>query len=245
MPVSIAPGDTVVFCGDSITDQGVFGPAINGINLLVTPRQSGASRATTRANMARGSSRGVAASVPQQPIKAIISGTPGDTVASIAGNVANRITNHNPDVLVLFVGVNDALTATNLAAFNASYDSILSQVAAFADIPTLVLSIFVIGEQWATPGPVWNNSFDPPPSNPGFTPSIAQYDTEIQTAVADTTLTDCDYLDLRPPTLAYEVANNTPEPGAANGILTTDNVHPTRRGQVFISNLVVAECVVS
>ena len=109
MSIPVGPGDTVVFVGDSITDQGCFGPAIDAINLLLTPRLSGAADMPRggRADMARGSSRAIAASVAAQPIHAIISGVPGNTVEDIASNVSGRITDYNPDAVVMFAGVND------------------------------------------------------------------------------------------------------------------------------------------
>jgi len=242
--IPIAPNDIVVFCGDSITDQGVFRPAIDAINLRLTPRRPGGSIAVVRSRIpSRG---GVSVSVPRQPIRPIISGTPGDTAESIAVNIPGRITNFNPDAVVLFVGVNDALTATPLATFNAAIDTILAGIAAYdATTPTMVLSIFTAGEQWSA-GPVWDNALDPPPSNPGYTPSIAQLDAEKVTAIADSTLTTAEYLDLRAAALAFLAAHNTPAPGAHDGFLTSDGVHPLIPfGQVFISDLVVAGMAVS
>lgn len=242
--IPINPGDVIVFCGDSITDQGVFRPAVAMINESITPRVSaGAIAAGGGASVARGGGA-FCATVPLQPIVPIMSGTPGDTASSIASNVTGRITSHNPDAVVLFVGVNDCLTATPLANFNASLDTILADIAAFADIPVMMLSIFVLGEQWAA-GPVWDNHFDPPPGNPGFTPSIVQYDNETQTAIADTTLSQAEYLDLRGPTLTLESIINAPAPGAALGVLTLDQVHPNGRGQIWISQLTVAGMAVS
>lgn len=242
--IPISGGDRVVFCGDSITDQGVFRPAVLAINEQLSARRPGAGYVVSGRTVAAGG-RGVAATVPRQPIVAIMSGVPGDEISSIAANIPGRITNYNPDVVFLFVGVNDCLVATPLANFNASYDSVLAGIRAYGDIPVCCLSIFEIGEQWVS-GPLrWDNNYDPPPSNPGFTPSIAQYDTQIQTAVNDSTLSDAEMLDLRAPTLVQEAALNTPEPGAASGVLTVDGVHPNPRGQNWISGLVVANCTVT
>lgn len=245
MPIPISGGDVVVFCGDSITDQGVFRPAVLALNEQLPDRRSAAAVAVSGRALATGSGRAVAATVPEDPIVPIMSGVPGDEISSIAANVPGRITDYNPDVVFLFVGVNDCLVATPLANFNASYDTVLAGIRAYADIPVCCLSIFEIGEQWVS-GPLrWDNHYDPPPSDPTFTPSIAQYDTQIQTAVTDSTLSNAEFLDLRAPTLAYEAAHNTPEPGAADGVLTYDGVHPNARGQNWISGLVVANCVVT
>lgn len=245
MPIPISSGSRVVFCGDSITDQGVFGPAIIAINEQLPDRLPARARATSGRAFAGGAQRAVCATVPREPIVAIISGVPGDTIASIAANVPGRITNYNPDVVFMFIGVNDCLHATALAPFNADYDTVLAAIAAYGDIPVCCMSIFEIGEQWVS-GPLrWDNHYDPPPSNPSFTPSIAQYDSEIQTAIADSTLSAAEFLDLRAPTLVYEGAHNTPEPGAPDGVLTYDGVHPNARGQNWISGLVVANCNVT
>jgi lysophospholipase L1-like esterase len=245
MPIPVAPDNVVVCCGDSITDQGVFKPAIDQINLALTPRQTAGSVAQGGVAVAVGGGA-VCATVAQRPIRAVISGTPGDTAEQIALSVGPRITDHNPNVVILFVGVNDALVATPLATFNAAMDTILAGIAAYNPAtPTLIVSIFTAGEQWLA-GPVWDNALDPPPSNPGYTPSIAQLNTEQQTAIADSTLTHCQFLDLRGPTLAYEAANNLPAPGAHDGILTSDGVHPLiPKGQNFISSLVVATMAIS
>ncbi len=244
MPIAIAPNDIVVFCGDSITDQGVFTPAINLINDRLTPRRHNAGIAAVRTSIPAVGARGNG-SVPLLPIRPVISGTPGDTASSIASNVPGRITNFNPDAVVLFVGVNDALSATPLATFNTAMDTILAGIAAYdATTPTEVLSIFTAGEQWTT-GPVWDNALDPPPSNPGYTPSIVQYATESQQAITDSSLTHAEFLDLRAPTLVYEAANNLPMPGSGSGVLTLDGVHPNARGQSWISGLTVAGMTIS
>lgn len=241
MPIPVSGGDRIVFCGDSITDQGVFNPAVAMINEQLSDRVSCPAVAVSgRAFAPSAAQRAVSATAPQNPIVPIMSGVPGDEISSIAADIPGRITNYNPDVVVLFVGVNDCLVATNLASFNSSYDTVLAGIASYGNVPTMCVSIFEINEQWVS-GPVrWDNHYDPPPSNPSFTPSIAEYDSEIQTAVDDTTLTQAEFLDLRADTLVYESQINTPEPGAADGVLTSDGIHPTPKGQYWISSLVVA-----
>ena len=181
-------------------------------------------------------------------INAINQGHGQKQIADCLANIDTWILATNPEVLVLEFGRNDVapplppFTPTPLVDFRASYDAVLDQtLAAFPSCKIVCLSILCDGEQWAA-GPVWNNAFDPPPSNPGYTPSIAEFNAQIQAScVAHGGL----YIDLRGPALLVEAALNTPAPGAGVGPLTIDGTHPNAAGQLLMSNAVFPAFVFS
>lgn len=164
------------------------------------------------------------------------SGLGGDTVVNIASRVHERIAIYRPDVIVVEYGVNDtaAIPPTpTTGTFQAAYDSIL--VGCRAECPNaqiLCISIFVHFEQWLS-GPLrWA------PSSAG---QIDVYNSQIAASAATY---GAAYSDVRAAALLYEQANNTPEPGAAAGILTSDSLHPTSAGKILMGTTAMAQVVV-
>ena len=227
-------GTPIVFVGDSITFEGWFSAeqsTVSGTDLLadqlspvaVQPRPGSVSGTVASATGNVGS---VASVVGGNQIYAINSGVSGNKAADIAANVASRITNYNPQAIVLYVGVNDI--GGNQAAFGASYASILSQITAWNPaVPVVCLSILSYGEQWQFPPLLWYS---------GETGTqIPQYNAYIQSAAASAGAT---YVNLSTAALNYEQVHNAPQIGAFSGILTRDGIHPLAVGQRFISDLV-------
>lgn|SRR5678815_1983766 len=251
MAATVRPGDQVVFVGDSITAaawMSVTGGLVDQINAQIPvvnmPRVATVAGGAAIATLAPGARAATVAAVSTQSvIRVVNSGVPGNKAADIAADVAGRITNYNPNVVVMLIGVNDAVNVTSLASFQTSIHTILSTTrAALPSCKIVVLSILWWSEQWAA-GPVWNNFYDPPPSNPTYTPSIAEYNAILQSECAAVSGT---YIDTRAPALAYEAANNTPAPGAVQGILTQDRIHPTiPLGQVQIGNWCIGSFTVT
>lgn len=250
MAAIVNPGATFVAVGDSITAAGwptVSGGLVDQINdqipVVDEPRYSTLAGGASTSTLAGGASRASVASVAtHSTINVINSGVAGNKAADIAADVAGRITDHAPDVMVLLIGVNDAINATSLASFQTSINTILSTThSALPTCQIVVLSILWWSEQWAA-GPVWNNFYDPPPSNPTYTPSIAEYNAILQSECAAVGGT---YIDTRAPALAYEVANNTPAPGDVSGILTQDRIHPNATGQFQMGNWCIGSFTVT
>jgi len=136
------------------------------------------------------------------------------------------------------MGYNDLPAATPLAAFRASYDSIL--VGCRAECPNaqiMCISTFIGGaEQWQS-GPLrWALA-----SEFGISANyIENYNAQIAASAA---FYGAAYVDVRTPALTYESLNNTPEPGTVIGPLTVDTIHPTNAGKLLMSNQAILQVV--
>jgi hypothetical protein len=235
--MNIVAGSKVVFVGDSITAQGWFNggtePAVtgtlealinaNGLGTVVPGVTSGTPGSVTGVG---GVSRGQSV-----PFVTVNSGVSGNAAANIATDLANRVTNFNPNVVFLEVGINDAVVYfTDPTAFAASYSSILSGILAWNPATKIIcVGLIARGEQWST-GPTWGiNIYD---SN------ILQFDGIIQTIVVGAGA-NVIYADIRTPLLAYEAAHNTPAPGVLFPVVTVDGIHPIiSSGQILVSGWV-------
>ncbi len=256
MPINVSVGSKIVFVGDSITFQGWFGDSaslVGGTGLLVNQlsqplvakRGGTLAAGALRATVSVGSNPGAVSVVTGGgQINAINSGVSQNKVADIEGAIAARITDYAPIGVVLEIGVNDcrglnAGSPTPLVTFRASYDNILATVKATLPTVSIVcLSIFVVQEHWTASGGI---HFTGNPYDTGSTtPSIEQYNTEIQ---ASALAHGCTYVDIRTPAALAESIQNTPSPGAIDGILTgaADGIHPSPAGQLVMSNAVIGQ----
>lgn len=248
--ITIRPTDKVVFVGDSITEQGWFNPAVTTINTLFSTNKVYPSSATGGRAIATGGTGSVAVTANNPALQAINSGVSGDESGNISAAVATRITNYNPTVVVLAVGVNDTRSGVQTSTYRANIDTILDQtLAALPTCKIIVMSVWLIGEQWILSGgiPVFNDKLTPPPSNPTFTPWIEDMNAQL---IASAAAHGAIYCDTRTPTLAYEVAHNTPMIGTFNGVLTQttpepSGVHPLPVGQAFLSSVLMNNIIVA
>jgi lysophospholipase L1-like esterase len=239
--VNIDGGEHIVFCGDSRTNLGWFNDALTAIAATfaahATTKQRFSVNTGAPGKIRPGAAPGqVQAVTNQKGVTFVNSGVSGNVTADIAAAVPARITNLNPTMLVLWVGINDLINANSLAAFTASYQSILTQT--LAAIPTckiVTLGMWLRLEQWILSGgvPVGDNPLDPPPSNPTYTPSLAQYDAAIQAA---TVAVGGVFVQPRPDTITYWSVHNTPAPGAISGILSVDGLHQNATGAALLSD---------
>lgn len=248
MTIPVTAGTTTVFCGDSLTAEGWFSDvesAVGGTNLLVDQLSSvtvqqwpGIVTNGALVSSATGEIGSNVAVPGGGQINAINSGHGQKQIGDCLANINSWILDFFPEVLVLEFGRNDVapplppFTPTTLISFRASYDAVLDQtLAMFPDCKFVCLSILCDGELWL-PGPVWNNFFDPGTAEPGYTPSIVEFNQQIQeSCIAHGGI----YIDLRTPLLAFEVANN-PQPSTATGIATIDGTHPNASGQLLMSD---------
>lgn len=230
MTAIVRPGDTAVFVGDSITQAGwmsVAGGLVDQINAqfpVVNRPRAGALRAgATPAVLAPGARPATLAPVATQArITAINSGIAGNDTADIEAAVGPRITDHNPDVVVILIGINDVTFGVPLATIEVNYDSILSQIRAWsATVQIVCISILYYGEQWVA-GPAWDNF-------PDFDSQIDAANDAIRDLCP---LYDATFIDARADSLLYEATHNLPEPGERDGILTQDGLHPNETGQL-------------
>ena len=145
------------------------------------------------------------------------SGVNGDVISALVGNVDTRITNYNPDIIVLLIGVNNVSAGTTLNAFTTSYDTVLSQIRAWSSTVQIALvSIMCKGELYTTPPPAWANGADDA--------TIAAFNGAIQALAVTYNAT---YINIRDPLLAWEVAYD-PNPPVAQNSFTYDGIHPRR-----------------
>lgn len=154
------------------------------------------------------------------------SGIAGDRAVWLASQVHDRIASFSPDVVVVMIGINDIRVGTSSAVIGAAMGSILYGIR--AECPAaqiLVVSMFLMGEQWLS-GPLrWAPASDN---------NITAGNTQIQAAA---TTYGAAYADVRDSALLWEQANNTPEPGVDLNKLTwsVDNFHPSAPvGKVFM-----------
>lgn len=250
--IQVHDGTNVLMLGDSLTAQGYFWSQqsqVGGTNLLVdqlspvTVKQ----RFATVSGVPAKATGVLATVVPVAlggQINAINQGHGQKQIGDALANFSTWVAPFNPAVVVIEFGRNDVnpplppFIPTTLVSYRASYDAVIAQTqAAFPGVRIVCLSIFMDQEQWITVGgvPTWNNLFDPPPSNPTYTPSIVEFNVQTQQSCVNHGGT---YIDLRAPALAVEAALNTPEPGSIVGPLTIDDTHPNAAGQSLISNAV-------
>lgn len=250
--VALHPSDTVVFVGDSITHQGWYSDTqslVGGTGLLVNqilPPLVGPRRGIVTGNSGTvaASSRGgnVASVTGGGQINAVMSGVDGNKIGDIEAAISARITSFNPVAVVIEVGVNDNRglntgIPTPLATFRASYDNVLTTtISALPSVKFVCVGILLVQEHWAAGSPpiFSGNPYDVP-SGAGFTPSITQYNTEIQGSCVNH---GGQYIDVRGPAAIAESVQNTPAPGVVDGILSqpADGIHPSIAGQQLMSN---------
>jgi lysophospholipase L1-like esterase len=259
MAIPVHVGTNVDFCGDSLTAQGWFWSTqsqVGGTNLLVdqlSPATVMARVGSVSGHVASATgSIGLVSSVTGGgQINAINQGHGQQKIGDCLTNIATWILATNPQVLVLEFGRNDVgppnppFTPTTLVDFRTSYDAVLDQtLAAFPSCAIVCLSIFMKDEQWGilNGSPAFNNEFDPPFADLSYTPSIIEFNQQIQQSCVAHGGT---YIDLRTPALAVEVAQNIPLPGATTGPLTIDGTHPNAAGQLLISGAVLPAFVFS
>lgn len=247
MAVTVHYGDRIVFVGDSITAEGWWGSstvggtglAVDQINaqipIIAAPRFA---TSTGGATVVSGASPATVLSVSTQAaIDPVNSGVAGNKIANLAAAVASRVTDYNPQIIVVQVGINDVVAATGTGSFRTSYDSFLDQIRTWSSsVPIICLSVTLWGEQWAS-GPLrWNNG----PSSHDI--DLPPYNTEVQ---ASCTSHGGTYIDVYQAFLVAESIQNTPEPGIAEGVLTRDHIHPTAAGQLVMSNALMTQIVVA
>ena len=249
MSSTVRQGDTLVFVGDSLTALGWMDEAVADIQAAIPQRYVGAASVSDGTRGSVVGTPGTFTPIPYDAIVAVNSGVGQNRVANIEADITGRILQYGPTHVIVEVGRNDVnppvapFTPTTLVAFRASLDNILDTVlAADPTISITCLSIFTSGELWITSGgqPAWNNYFDPTPGS-SYTPSIAEFDAQIQASCVAHGGT---YIDLRGPALAYEAIHNVPEPGTATGTLTVDGTHPNAAGETMMSDLYMATVTV-
>ncbi len=217
MPVTISPGDTIVFAGDSITAQPIAwyaapGGFLDQVNAAFPPQS------TYRVTVV--GPRGVVADTTKagkvSQVTVINAGLSGAKIDQL--DVAVSVAPYLPQLVVLAYGVNDCHQNTNPATFATTYDTKCDEILAVSSSPQiLALNILCEGEQWAA-GPVWPSTT----FNDRIVPLNAAIAT-VGTALA------FPVVDQRGLLLAWEAINNAPAPGVDTGAFCLDasvGVHP-------------------
>lgn len=239
MSIRTRGGMRFVFVGNSITKRGWFSATEStdsGTDLLM--QQIAPSNTSLNVNSFQGTniSMATARAQPARGLTAINSGVNGDTIADIEADIAGRITNFAPDVVVIEVGINDATAIpdpTPVEDFRASYDNVLETVQeALPDVQIVCVGMLCDGELWAeSPSPHFAGN----PSDAAIDLLEAQIQESAEAHGAY-------YIDVRTAGAVAESVLNTPAPGVNTGILTVDEsrpeggVHPNATGQRLMSD---------
>lgn len=213
--LTLQPGDTISFFGDSIT-LGVGQGAWYSANYIPTVNAAYVKAGTIlTTSLAAATTR--SGSVSTSPLLAPQDGRPtvlnagvsGDTVAMMLARVAADVIAHSPTVVVIEGGVNDAKNGTNLGTFATTCASLISTLRAGLPAARLMwIGAFCFGEMYPAQG---------------TDATVPSYNSVISSACASASVT---YVDTRTPQQAYEAAHNTPPPGVDTGITCFDTVPP-------------------
>lgn len=243
--------DTVAFAGDSITagayynQTGSFLPLIQAAIPTITIRT--AATATGGVATATGGVGHDAGQSIHPVVTNIDSGLAGSTAADWAASGAamtvTRVTNYNPQVVVVGLGINDVRTPFTAAAYRANVDIILDKINTVCpNAQILIWGVLGNGEQWAS-GPLrWSNAAYAPP---GYVIDTQVDDYNTQMAASCAAHTKCQFVDMRSHWLTLEQTTNTPEPGAANGVYSLDGVHPNPAGQTMMGSYLFTTVTIS
>jgi lysophospholipase L1-like esterase len=223
--ILIHGGERVVGVGDSITANGLWEVStglVDQINTqIIIPARPYAGvvsgvQGTLKAGAFAATVRNV---VVQNPVIYTNSGVAGNQTSDIAANVATRITNYNPNVIILLIGINDVINSVPLGTSTTNYTSILTQIRAWSSTVQIgIVSLLTYGsEQWSSGPPLaWAVN--------ATNTAIAAFNAMEQGLAVTYNAT---YLNLRDPLLVWESQNNTPEPGSVNGPYAGGGPHPT------------------
>jgi|SRR6185312_809404 len=214
MAVTVRSGNLLLFTGDSITDSRVWFDQPGGLLDLINAglKKIGGSPGTGFIAGKQGSSF-IAGRLLGCAVRN--TGVNGNVTGDIAADVPGRITNYNPDVVVILIGVNDVAGRVATATTLANMTTILSSTR--ASLPSAqigVVSIMCYGEAWTAGPPLaWNNGVTDTsflePDNVNFQALCATY--------------NATFIDIRTPLLAIEPTIN---PTSQNQAFTIDGVHP-------------------
>lgn len=188
----------VVFFGDSITQAGIApGGYIKLVDSLI--KQEG----------------------QENNYELIGAGIGGDKIYDLYLRVENDVLKHNPDIVIIFVGVNDVWhktssgTGTDFNKFGRFYEALVNKLQA-AGIKVIVSTPAVIGERTDH-----SNSQDG---------DLNFYCNWLRSY---TVKNNIPLIDLRAGFIQYNVQNNPQN--KESGILTTDRVHLNAKGNLFVA----------
>lgn len=239
MAIPVQAGTRIVFPGDSTAANAWYDEtqsSVGGTNLLVQQLSSVADVARVGSvsgtvGAATGHVGSVAPVVGGGQVYAIDTGVGGWQTADLLANLNARVMAHNPDVVVITIGINDVRQVpgpVTLAQFRANCDAINSQIqAALPGVPVVWMAVFCFREQWSS---------TPPPAHFAGNPvdaDIALFNAQMQASALSFGYVYCDD---RSPAALLESTLNTPAPGAIDGILTLDGIHQNAAGQRSMSD---------
>lgn len=188
----------IVFFGDSITQAGIApGGYIKLVDSLI--KQEG----------------------QENNYELIGAGIGGDKIYDLYLRVENDVLKHNPDIVIIFVGVNDVWhktssgTGTDFNKFGRFYEALVNKLQA-AGIKVIVSTPAVIGERTDH-----SNSQDG---------DLNFYCNWLRSY---TVKNNIPLIDLRAGFIQYNVQNNPQN--KESGILTTDRVHLNAKGNLFVA----------
>ncbi|MEK7199271.1 MAG: GDSL-type esterase/lipase family protein [Bacteroidota bacterium] len=188
----------VVFFGDSITQAGIApGGYIRLVDSLI--KQEG----------------------QENNYELIGAGIGGDKIYDLYLRVENDVLKHNPDIVIIYVGVNDVWhktssgTGTDFNKFGRFYEALVNKLQA-AGIKVIVSTPAVIGERTDH-----SNSQDG---------DLNFYCNWLRSYTAKNNIP---LIDLRAGFIQYNVQNNPQN--KESGILTTDRVHLNAKGNLFVA----------
>lgn len=152
-------------------------------------------------------------------------GANGNNVTTFPANMAARCLSFNPDVVFFETGANDELSSLDPSpggAYETAMRSVIDQFLAFKPSGRmLILTCLCLSEQ--TSAGTW---------------TVPCTTVKARLAAICSSYSNVVMADTNTPALAYELANN-PSPGAANGILTIDGIHPNTLGKQQVASWVM------
>lgn len=206
-PLSIRSGERITFGSDSLTT------GFNGA--LSWPTGTGNFNDQVNAILGAGNH-----------IVDVENGQPGTGIEYLAANLNTLIINSAPTLVILWVGVNDAISPLGVDDFAAKYATVLARIK--AALPGVKIACIGLGayitEHW---------EIDPVSGLPIWNPlesALNWYDIWIQNAAASM---GAMFIDWRKWLLAWEVINNPG--GGAFPFATVDGTHYNDAGQKQIA----------
>ena len=205
----LKPGAKVVFFGDSITRNGVKPGGY--IRLM---------------------SETLEQTYPDRPVKLIGAGKSGNKVTDLQGRLQRDVLKQNPDLVVIYIGINDAWhwtrphprtgakrDGTTAEKYEAALRNIIQQIQA-QNAKVVLCTPSVIGEELELANPN-NQRLD------AFAAICRKVASEM----------GCSLVDLRKAFITYLKENNPTR--ATKGILTRDTVHLNDKGNQFVAQQIV------
>lgn len=202
--LQLRPNDVIVFAGDSLTVLGAYpGGWLQSFNSIVQMRN------------------------PRMNISVIASGVGGNTAANVDARLTSTVLNYNPTVVVLFVGINDAVGLArsspnpNLSSYLSTMTDIVQKCLLHPGVRSVVIMTpMAYDDKWDGQSP--------------YDSTIDKMTRDLRTFALINRLP---LIDVRATIVSAEPIFNRSD--ASYGIfMNSSHVHPTALGNLLLSGVV-------